>query len=243
MKVALCLHGLVGSIKGKNSEMAGGGDDVLRLSYGHNQHIIDINNADVFVHSWSTEFKDKINALYAPKSSLIEEQIQFELPDYIKSKPSRVFAHLSRWYSYKKVVELLRTYEEQNNIKYDYVLVQRFDLVWNAIPEFDLMNVNNLYVGKSTLNSNTEWSDRWFIANSDNMEKFATLYDNIYEYMKPGGELPSNKQYGGISSHYLTRFHAKKLGLTEEFMYNFGGYKQQPNDYNEVRRQYYGNDN
>jgi len=236
MKIAFCLHGLIGSIKGKNSDMLGGSDVVLAKSFEHNKANILNDNVDVFIHSWSTELKDQIVDLYKPKKHIIEEQIQFEVPKYIKSSENRAFAHLSRWYSYKKCVELALSY----GTNYDLILVQRFDLLWNLPVDFKNLNSNKIYVGKCSLNPNTEWSDRWFIANPQNMGKFATLYDKIYEYMGPGGEFPSSKQYAGISSHFLTRFHSKKLGLQEEFKYNFGGFGSKPNDYNEVRRQYYG---
>lgn len=240
MKIALCLHGLVGSIKGKNYEMLGGGDEVLKKSFIHNRNILDRYDVDTFVHSWSTELENEITEMYSPKKSLIEDQIEFQVPSYIKSDYSRAFAHLSRWYSYKKVIELLREYEKTNQTEYDFVLVQRFDLVWNLIPLFEIMDPNKFYVGKSTLNPNREWSDRWFISNPNNMEKFATLYDQIPEYMGPGGGMTSDKMWRGISSHFLVKYHASKLGLIEEFLYNFGGGGHQPNDYNEVRRQYYG---
>ena len=54
---------------------------------------------------------------------------------------------------------------------YDYVLVQRFDLVWNLTPDFYSLNPEKFYVGKPHilngkfgLNPSKEWSDRWFIS-------------------------------------------------------------------------------
>ena len=237
MKIAFCLHGLVGSLKGKNFQQSGGSDKVLDISFTHNNKNILNPNVDVFIHSWSTELKDKMLELYNPKDYIIEKQIQFKIPEYIKSDPKRAFAHLSRWYSYKKCVELVL----KSSTKYDLVLVQRFDLLWHVPVEFHKMDVNKLYIGKCPLDTSREWSDRWFISNPENMNKFATLYDKIYEYMGPRGELPSSKQYAGISSHFLTRFHAKKLGLQEEFLYNWGGtsgpFPQggKPNDFCEIR--------
>jgi len=240
MKIALCLHGLVGSIKGKNQDLLGGSDKVLDISSTHNHKFIIDKNTDVFVHSWSTELEKQIIDIYSPKNHLIEEQIEFNVPDYIKSKESRGFSHLSRWYSYKEVLKLKSSYENLKGFKYDFVLVQRFDLCWNISPAFHDFDSSKLYVGKSALNPNKEWSDRWFIANSNNSDKFGSLYDEIPSYMGPGGSLPSNLQYAGISSHFLTRHHAIKLNLDPVFLYNFGGYGVKPDDYNEVRRMYYG---
>ena len=240
MKIALCLHGLVGSTKGKNGDLLGGSDEVLEHSFRHNQENILGLNVDVFIHSWSTELKEDILEKYNPKRYIIEPQIQFKVPDYIKSDQHRAFAHLSRWYSYRESVKLKAEYELQTGEVYDYILVQRFDLCWNIKPDFANLDSNLFYVGHAGLDNKREWSDRWFISNSTSADKFATMYDKLAEYMGPGGEFPSSKQYAGISSHFLTKFHAKKLGLKEEFIYNFGGYGSKPDDYNEVRRMCYG---
>lgn len=245
MKIALCLHGLVGSIKGKNHQLMGGSDIVLQKSFEHNKkYLLDKWDVDVFVHSWSTELKDEIEELYKPKRSLIEEQIQFKIPDYIKSNENRIFAHLSRWYSYWKVVDLVYEYADKQQPNpfsyYDHVLVQRFDLCWNVTPAFNEMNDNYLWVGKSGLNTDQEWSDRWFSSNLENMEKLSILTEKWEEYMGKGGSFPSSKQYGGLSSHFLVKHHAEQMGLEPKFKYMFGGHGRKPNDYSEVRRQYYG---
>ena len=244
MKIALCLHGLVGGIKGKNYQLLGGESEVLDKSFKHNyNNILSKFDTDVFIHSWSVSSKDKILNLYNPKDFIIEPQINFEIPEYINPSGDsfdRAFAHLSRWYSFKKVVELKTLYETKNNFNYDFILVQRFDLCWNIIPDFNSFDINKIVVGNTTLNLDREWSDRWFISNSINMNKFSTLFDMIPVYMMPGGSLPSSAQYQGISSHSLVRHHTLHLGLEPDFRYIFGGYGQKPNDYNEVRRQYYG---
>lgn len=240
MKIALCLHGLIGSTKGKNGDLLGGSEEVLKHSFRHNSNFILADNVDVFIHSWSTELEEDILSKYSPKSSIIEPQIQFEVPAYIKANNKRAFAHLSRWYSYRESVRLKAEYELATGVEYDYVLVQRFDLCWNTRIDFSSLDNTKFYVGHGGLDNKREWSDRWFISNSKDADKFATMYDMLPTYMGPGGEFTSSKQYGGISSHFLSRFHAKKLGLQEEFKYNFGGYGSKPDDYNEVRRMYYG---
>lgn len=247
MKIALCLHGLVGSIKGKNHQMLGGSDIVLQKSFEHNKkYILDKYDCDVFVHSWSTELKDEIEKLYQPKKSIIEKQIQFSIPDYIKANKERAFAHLSRWYSFYKAVDLVDDYLRENarienfgyisQNYYDHVIVQRFDLCWNIIPDFENMDPKYLWVGKSSLDINKEWSDRWFFTSFENMKKFSTMTYRWEQYMGKNGTLPSSKQYGGLSSHYLVKHHAEQLGLEPRFKYNFGGYGVKPDDYNEVRR-------
>lgn len=244
-KVALLLHGLVGSMEGKHYQNKGGADTVLQHSYDHNKEfILDQYNTDVFIHSWNVDLKDQIQQLYNPKWMYLERQVQFKIPEYIRAKKDRIFAHLSRWYSFKQVAK--KAYEvSQTQGSYDFYLIQRFDLVWNTVPDFPTrMPGTVIWVGNSTLNRNVEWSDRWFaFTDPQSLQAFSTLYDDIPKYMGPTGDFQSDKQYGGISSHFLTKHHAQQVQLYPEFKYNFGGYGQKPNDYNEVRRQYGKDDN
>lgn len=242
MKIALCLHGLVGSIKGKSYQLAGGSYDVLYKAYEHNKNFIlstPVSDIDIFVHSWSTECKDAIIDLYQPKKFIIEPQINFKIPSYIIADHSRAFAHLSRWYSFKQVNQLKSEHEIETSSTYDLVLNQRFDLCWNIAVDFESIDTSKLIVGSSRLDTSKYWQDQWFIANSNNLDKLSTLYDMIPKYMDAGGPLTSKQQYAGISSHQLIRHHALTIGLTPVFKYSFG-YQGEKNDYTEVRRQYYG---
>jgi len=245
-KLALCLHGKVGGEVGKHSQNEQSSENVLEIAYQFNKkNILDVYDTDVFIHSWSTELEQQIVDKYNPIRYCIEKQIDFEVPIYIKSTQARAFAHLSRWYSFAESVDMVNEYvdiskREEVDIVYDHVLVQRFDLLWNIIPDFKSMDSKYFWVGNSTLDTNKEWSDRWFSSNLENMTKFSKLWDKLPEYMT--GDFPSYKQYGGISSHMLSKYHADKCGLNAKFKYMFGGYSQTPNDYNEVRRQIFKDD-
>lgn len=245
-KIAFVLHGKVGGIKGKHFQNEESSIAVLTHSAENFKKKFKENfDVDVFIHSWSTELEEEIINKFNPLRHKIERQIQFTIPDFIVAKNERAFAHLSRWYSFREAVQLINDYIEISkleleDIKYDHVIVQRFDLLWNVVPDFESMDSNCFWIGKSTLDNNKEWSDRWFSSNFDTMYKFSKLYDKIPEYMQ--SSLPSSKQYGGISSHQLCKYHAEQIGAVPKFKYNFGGYGSKPNDYNEVRRQIYKND-
>ena len=86
MKVALCLFGNVGIRKNsghrslandvtKESESASTNPEIAYQSIKH--HILDRYDTDVFIHSWSTKYEEKINSLYNPVSSIFEEQKMF----------------------------------------------------------------------------------------------------------------------------------------------------------------------
>ncbi|KFA99244.1 hypothetical protein HW45_05005, partial [Vibrio sp. ER1A] len=81
MKVAICFYGLVGGRADKN----GNGIPLdPKIAYNLNyKNIISNNDVDVFIHSWSNEFKDELNKLYNPKRSIIEKQIDFPESDKI----------------------------------------------------------------------------------------------------------------------------------------------------------------
>lgn len=241
VKLALVFHGMVGSMTGKHYKNEGGSEEVLRYAYTHNKEfILDRYNTDVYFHTWSTECDDLIRDLYGNWywAGKAEGQIPFEVPEYIRADKDRAFAHLSRWYSFWKAID----YIKQNRVKYTHILIQRWDLCWNVVPTFETMDPNKFWVGKSTLDVSKEWSDRWFCSSKENMLKFSKLYHKIPEYMGPGGSFTSKKQYGGISSHFLSKFHADQENLVPEFKYVFGGHGSKANDYNEVRRQYGGDD-
>ena len=162
-KVALCLLGYVGSPLGpmalklkesrkrlekanllRKSEMR-----VLNIGYTHyKKHILDKNNVDVFIHSWDVDFQDAINELYQPKASVYEQQIKFNTPAHLKKRSrwnSNVNDFYSRWYTLKRSVEIKAQYEEENQMKYDWVMVGRFDVAWETDVIFDNFNPNYFY--------------------------------------------------------------------------------------------------
>ena len=71
-KIALCLSGLVGGTKGPD-----GKGDMVDVDIISQQYIIDINDVDVFIHSWSVKAEDKLIEAYQPKGKLFEKQIDF----------------------------------------------------------------------------------------------------------------------------------------------------------------------
>ncbi len=133
MKLALCLCGIVGGATGKGGHgTLETTKQVLKIGYNrYKKNLIDVNNADIFIHCWTKELEQEIISLYQPKKYTIEKQKFFEIPDHVTgggpNQPNRKQNHYSRWYSTKKVVELKKQYEEENNFEYDFVMVSRFD--------------------------------------------------------------------------------------------------------------------
>lgn len=65
MKVALCLFGIVGGKEGKDGK---GGNVDYQIAFDHyKKHILDKNDVDVFIHTWSIELEEELKAIYKPK--------------------------------------------------------------------------------------------------------------------------------------------------------------------------------
>ena len=138
MRTAICFNGLVGSTHGKSHDLQGDFKKCFEISSPlYREHIIDKNDTDVFVHSWSTVLENEIINTYKPKKHLIEPQIIFDIPTYVGGDDNRTQSHYSRWCSAKKVIDLKNEYEKENNFKYDCVMLARFDLAWQSDLIFD----------------------------------------------------------------------------------------------------------
>ena len=260
MRVALCLSGL-----------AGGKNDIGRDSGGiehsfpnFSKHILEKNDVDVFVHSWSTQIEDKILNLLEPKKYIIEKQIKFteskqvggELRDEHEmgeeimkgNNPGKVISgynppknlkqqNYSQWYSRMKSVELKKEYEEENNFKYDFVMMCRFDVMFFTDIIFENFDNKYFYTSKNTVEfvdgsktkfnaaliykespdrvtfGENDWKtkgmmDFWFFSNSECMDKFTNLFNRLNEYNKN-----HNESIGYLGGERCVVRHIQELGF------------------------------
>lgn len=134
MKVAFCLHGIVGGALGKGG--LGPSDKILRLGHNYAKTRIFDNNpsVDVFVHTWSVDMADEIRRLYQPVKMHAQKQLYFDHSRLLKShadrEPERVNNHYSKWYSTQQVLRLRQQYERETGTHYDCVMLSRFDIAW-----------------------------------------------------------------------------------------------------------------
>jgi len=75
--------------------------------------------------------------------------------------------------------------------------------------------------------------DFWYFANSENMDKFGRLFDNLDEYTKPEN-CPTDHE-GWISNHRLSLYHIQQTGLIDNFKFAYHLH----DDFPLVRRWYY----
>lgn len=194
MKVALCLFGLVGSKEGKDGK---GGNIDYMVAYEHyKKHVLDKNDVDVFIHSWSIGFEKELEETYKPQKSIFQKQKRFAWLN-IRNNDQKHRAY-SRWYSSKKTIELKREYEIENGFVYDWVMVSRLDLVfftdvifdrydpgyfyashWNDVPN---PKADRLQANKENHYEGVGFLDLWFFSNSEMMDRFSTLYNHRKEY-------------------------------------------------------------
>jgi hypothetical protein len=100
------------------------------------------------------------------------------------------------WYSYKKSIELKKQYESENNVKYDFVVKLRPDILFkeNRKLSQDLEFIkkdSNIFIENFPLNWDEDTKtvdDVYFVSNSSNMEKISCYYD---EFIKRGLEFGS----------------------------------------------------
>lgn len=240
MKVALCLHGLVGNIKGKSGEEDIGSDIVLKIAHQHwDRYFLEPYKPDVFIHSWNTDLKDNMVKLFNPKDIFVEEQRKFNIPEWIPGDEQRKQNHYSKWFSNKESVRLMGRYETKAKVKYDLVIIARFDIAWRKGINLKKLKSNNFYVGGWHRDHKSKVKDFWFISSSDNIKKFSNVYDKIEYYCSP--EVKATSKTNGISNHKLAATHLLKLNLNvEELLYCGHDLDAEQSDYPLVRYYYFG---
>ena len=203
MKIALCLHGLVGT-----TEKYGGGEQEINYKIAHKhfkKHVFDKNDeVDVFMHTWSTEYHERLKQAYNPVEIMSEEQ-----PNY--DSDVRRQSIFCRWDSAQKAIKLV----EKQDKKYDCVLLTRYDIAFCSDFVFKECDIEKFYAqgppgpqqgGINLIN------DLWFFSNQENMSKFTTLKDYLEEP-------PYNEHLD--SNHELSRIHLHRTGLQDKLEYVF----------------------
>jgi len=196
MKVAVCLYGLHPNYCWKEKQQKK--DETYKF---WKKNVFDKSyTVDVFLHSWSYEVKDLLINEYNPKKYLIEKQKSFGSFAINETKIDKTYnlkyneVMYSAKYSSKKSIELMHECEIDNNIKYDFVLLARMDILWLVELDFNKLDKTKFYVpiwGKNNLNSinNNGVLGTFFLSNSENIYKFRKLYDNLPLFLKNNNSL------------------------------------------------------
>ena len=183
-KLAIIFHGITGGMAGRNG--AGNPIDLDTCAKTIHHNIISHYDTDIFVHSWSIDDKDAINFLYSPKESLYEKQEMFDFKfdaHVVDEKTTAAFRRLSRYTSLTRAMLLKQDYERENNFKYDWILVLRFDLI-----VFNKLDLNKLKNDCFYLCSEPHWPDMHkqsmvhdiaFLSSSNLMDTYCNVINEL----------------------------------------------------------------
>jgi hypothetical protein len=108
------------------------------------QKIFDINleNYGINIESNIDEWKISNNM----KEGYIRQYKHLKDKNYFfKELQLQAFRSSSKWYSSKISLELKKEYEEENNFKYDLVILTRFDLSLRCHQDFNILSKINFY--------------------------------------------------------------------------------------------------
>ena len=196
-----------------------------------NKNIINNNDVDIFMHSFSFDKKNDL-LRYKPKKYIIEKQKKFNeiknIDDLntvnVDGEKKSIFYKNMDWYQImycitygiKKTVELMTEYEQEHNFIYDLVILSRMDIIWLRPIIFKNLNNNLFYSG--VWGKDNYYSKKhngliglWFISNSNFIKQYSTLYENLKKYLLDGIER---------SYHTISKFHVTTFTKNIEYKFN-----------------------
>lgn len=205
MKIALCLFGSIGSIFKPKRNLKDNFLDPEVCFKSIKRNIIDKFETDVFFHTWTNKYNNKLIKLYNPKDFKIEKPVNFK-PDLSKyslkhincyddvanlkdnnQDPENVYADLSyrahsRWHSQTKVLDILGKYQKKKKIKYEFIIQTRFDLIVKNLPNLKILSKKKIYLVKKIKKSSNSLYDIFFISDLINAQKMKIIQKKIYHY-------------------------------------------------------------
>ena len=99
MKIALCLYGLQGNLKGKSGSFDILPEDksninTIELAYYYwNKYFLSKYDIDIYIHSWEPKLKKELIKLYKPIKYKFEEQKIFDIPSHVSGTHERKQHH------------------------------------------------------------------------------------------------------------------------------------------------------
>lgn len=195
MKIALCLFGQPRNYKNGFKSL----QTNIFLKY----------EVNIFAHVWWA--KQSVGQTYdsspwAPNTYKIEQDldekiislykfsdIEFQSPMIfkptrkynVKADHDKVFDSLnSRFYSLNKSLLLAKKYEKQYNIDFDFLILTRYDIHINSLPELSSLLPSKIYVSNMHQDRTDIFNDNFWIFGKETKFIFETLkedFDKIYD--------------------------------------------------------------
>ena len=205
MKIAFCISGLF-----KPSTTY---SEAYENKFAYLTEKIKKYNADTFIYSFSKEIESKVVDIFKPKN--FKFSVQKEFADKIaninsilnKEVAKKVF---SMFYSRKRVCELRKEFEKENNVNYDVVVLCRPDLGYVSTENFeipDLHKIDTDYLYSMYWNQfNAGMPDWVFISNPNNIDFLSQIYERLTSYLDANSEYKKSITTGFPYSNSESRF-------------------------------------
>lgn len=167
-KLAIVFNGIVGGDTDRNG--FGNPIDYKSCAKTISHNIIDVNDCDVFIHSWSVTQSGDLIRIYKPKKHLFEPQNAFSYnltsQERVHPEKGQAFRTTSHYVSIKRGIQLKCQYEQEQGFRYKWVLIFRFDYI--VLKKLDLngLDNSNMYIC---------YEPHW-----PNIDKIHKLYDGLF---------------------------------------------------------------
>ena len=180
MKIALCLSGQARSVKQ--------GYEFVK------KNLLDGNDVTVFCHVWESPEVVDIE-LYKPEALMIEKPLTNDLSKYNRVPPPQpnwkvkdpARAAWNLLYSLKVANELKNVYEEEEQMKFDWVIRSRYDFALNTQIPFAELDNTKLYVPNCRMTPARDFgNDQFAFSSSENMDKYADGFNHIEKHYDNG---------------------------------------------------------
>jgi hypothetical protein len=186
-KIAICLKGHMDKIKSGQfinaapEEVYQNKNPYVKFSSVYESiktHIVNCNpqfDFDFFIHCWALDLEKDLDALYKPKLSKYENQIDYK--NDIESNHVFAFGYTAQQLGISKSLDLLISYIKQNpSVNYDFVVICRPDVILYKDMEIIKYNPNEIYVN-CRVNE-----DFHFVMNQENAIKFKNIFGSKLKF-------------------------------------------------------------
>ena len=171
MKLALVLSGQLRSFKE--------GYQYLKTN------LLENNNVDIYIHTWSKNWDKTVLELFEPKDILIEDDSIFNnFSNYRIVSNNHPARNTILMYRSIRYADMLR---KNSKVEYDWIIRSRFDFALNTKINFNNLDKNKMYFCDTRSNFYaTEVHDQFAIATPTDMNIYSSVYENIDKYHSEG---------------------------------------------------------
>jgi len=180
VKIALCFSGQARSF-------------VKGYEYYY-KNLLSKFDVDVFIHTWSGDHIDQINALYKPISMQIDAPLLINVDEkYINTPNAKKWPPrftISSYYSIFRCC-LLKIDHEVKTKQYDWVIKTRFDFALPVVIPFEKLHKNKVHMPPCRTKAFGDWlgNDQFAIGDSNVMNMYMSTYINLDKYYNSGVEM------------------------------------------------------